>query len=338
MSLRKAAATVVPSRARPTVRRLIRPLDRRFSIRSVPAGSSVVLGYHGVAESTFDPWDLFLAPELFVEHLEALAKHFRPVSLESLVDAAAGGEPIHRGVALTFDDGYRSLLDEVKPALERFGIPATVFIASGYVGSGVDFWWDALAPITFSPRRPTTGSELVDDVRVEWDLQPEALYFALYEQLHPLPHARRSAVLEELAKLAEPDASRPQTMSSDEFLELAAGDLVEVGSHTVWHPRLPDFDPPQQLDEIRSGRSDLEQLLGRPVESFAFPHGEFTAESIACAREAGFTRVCTSKYAALRAGADRYAVPRCFVYEKCHGDELAWRLSRFFRLGAPSAP
>jgi peptidoglycan/xylan/chitin deacetylase (PgdA/CDA1 family) len=317
---------------------VLRPLDRRTSIRTVPEGSSVVLGYHGVSKADFDPWDLFLPPELFAEHLEALTKHFRPVSLEDLVEAAVQGEPIHRGVALTFDDGYRSLLAEAKPALERYGVPGTVFIASGYVGSGVDFWWDVLEPIAFSPRRPSIGSEQLDDVHVDWSLGPEALYFSLYEQLSPYPHARRSALLEELAPLAEPDSPSPQTMTPEELLELAGSDLVEIGSHTVWHPRLPELEPVQQLEEMRRSRTDLEEMLGRPVTSFAFPHGEFTADSIACAREAGFTRVCTSKYAALRQGADRFAIPRCFIYGNVHGDELAWKLSLAYRLPAPADP
>ncbi len=334
MSLRRAAAAALPARARPLARRLAARLERRVGVRVVRPGSSVILGYHGVQEAAFDPWDLFLPPDLFAEHLEAIARHFRPVSLEQLVEAAARGEPVRRGVALTFDDGYRSLLDEVQPALERFGIPATAFVVSGYVGSGRDFWWDELATIAFAPCRPTTGSAQLDGTDVDWSLDSAALYQALYEQLHPYPHERRAEALDELAQLAQREPAEPQTMSAGELRRLADGGLFEIGAHTVSHPRLPDLAPEQQLDEMRRSRGDLEEMLGRPVESFAFPHGAYTAQGIACAREAGFTRVCTSEYAALRANANRYAIPRCFVYENVHGDELAWRLARFFRLGA----
>ena len=72
------------------------------------------------------------------------------------------------------------------------------------------------------------------------------------------------------------------------------------------------------------------------------PHGPALARQrellrlgdVARAREAGYTRVCTSVYAALRAKQDAFAIPRCFVYERWHGDELAWQVSLYFRLGA----
>jgi peptidoglycan/xylan/chitin deacetylase (PgdA/CDA1 family) len=334
VTLRHAIGAFVPPRARALGRRRVAQLERRASIRAVPAGSSVVLGYHGVAEAAFDPWGLFLPPGLFAEHLEAIAKHFRPVSLAELAEAASRGAPIRRGVALTFDDGYRNLLEEARPALERFGIPATVFVVSGYVGSGKSFWWDALAPIAFSPRRPGAGSAQLDGVEVDWSLEPEALYRAVYDALQPLGHDRRSVLMDQLSTLAEPDIEKPHTMSADELRALADGDLVEIGSHTVTHSRLPDLEPALQVDELCRSRNALEQILARPVTSFAFPHGEFTPDAIARAREAGYTRVCTSVYASVRAWQDEYAIPRCFVYDKWHGDELAWQLSRYFRLGA----
>jgi peptidoglycan/xylan/chitin deacetylase (PgdA/CDA1 family) len=330
VSLRSAVGAVVPERARPALRRLVWPLE----VRAVRPGSSVVLGYHGVGRSDFDPWRLLLPPELFSEHLEALTKHYRPVSLRDSVEAAARGEPIHRGVTLTFEDGDRSFLDEIKPALERFGVPATMFMLSGYIDSGVDFWWDRLAAIAVSPRRPTTGSDELDAVHVDWALEPLDFCRALHEQLLPLPHARRSEQLDALATLAQPDATPPRTLSSDELVELADSDLIEIASHTVWHPRLSDLEPAEQLDELRRSRDDLEQLVGKPVTSFAFPHGQVSAAAVAQAREAGYTYVCTSAYAPLRAGASHFNVPRAFVYEKCHGDELAWRVSCIFRLGA----
>ena len=49
---------------------------------------------------------------------------------------------------MTFDDGYRDNVHVAKPLLERFEIPATVFVVSAYVDSDRDFWWDELAELS----------------------------------------------------------------------------------------------------------------------------------------------------------------------------------------------
>ena len=54
-------------------------------------------------------------------------------------------------MALTFDDGYADNLINAKPLLERYGIPATVFVASGYVGAKDPFWWDRLQHVFLEP-------------------------------------------------------------------------------------------------------------------------------------------------------------------------------------------
>ena len=62
----------------------------------------------------------------------------------SFAAALADGEPLSRSVVITFDDGYRDNLLVAKPILEEHGLPATVFVTTGYVGSNRDFWWDEL--------------------------------------------------------------------------------------------------------------------------------------------------------------------------------------------------
>ncbi len=56
-------------------------------------------------------------------------------------------------MAITFDDGYVDVLATALPLLERFDLPATVFLATGWLGSSRRFWWHDLARVVL-PARP----------------------------------------------------------------------------------------------------------------------------------------------------------------------------------------
>jgi peptidoglycan/xylan/chitin deacetylase (PgdA/CDA1 family) len=286
--------------------------------------------YHRVAELSFDPWRLAVSPERFAEQIAALRRHFEPMTLAELADDAERGSLRPRAVAVTFDDGYLDNLTDAKPILEQHGIPATVFVASGYVGSGRDFWWHELERCCFSPSRPSDGRFESGTISADWSAPSNELYMETWRQLQPLAHDERDERLAELAAASAAGDGALTTMTKEELVELADGGLIEVGGHTVNHPSLPTLPPAEQRDEIRDGRLQLEQILGRAVTSFCFPHGEYTAESVGMTREAGFERTCVSVSAPVHPGEDRFQLPRLRVLNWT-GDEFTWNLSRFFR-------
>ena len=109
-----------------------------------------ILLYHRVAHVTTDPQLLSVTPEHFVEHLQLLAEQREPVSLADLV-CHREERRYRQAVAVTFDDGYADNLHAAKPLLERAGVPATVFVTSGYVGGMRPFWWDELEELLLWP-------------------------------------------------------------------------------------------------------------------------------------------------------------------------------------------
>jgi peptidoglycan/xylan/chitin deacetylase (PgdA/CDA1 family) len=75
-----------------------------------------------------------------------LRKHGYPLSLRELFQGLHEGRLPQRAIVLTFDNGYADRLYAAKPLLERFHIPATVFITTGSLGH--EFWWDEwIAPL-----------------------------------------------------------------------------------------------------------------------------------------------------------------------------------------------
>jgi peptidoglycan/xylan/chitin deacetylase (PgdA/CDA1 family) len=292
-------------------------------LRSRSGERALVLGYHRIAAPASDPWGLCVAPERFDQQLAALRRHARPVSLGELRHALASGMPLDDAVAVTFDDGYADVLTEGLPLLESHRVPATVFVIAGLLGE--EYWWETLARI-LDPRRalPERLRLSIDGVGFDWDSPGDErdargrreLLFGLHRWLLSLPDARRRAALHELSAWAGADPEDPESsraLGPDEVARLARGDLIEVGSHTRTHPALSDLPRDRQRSEIERSKADLEELVGRPVLSFSYPHGRSSAETARMVRETGYECACTSREDAVRRGSDLFDLPRFWV-------------------------
>jgi peptidoglycan/xylan/chitin deacetylase (PgdA/CDA1 family) len=92
----------------------------------------VILTYHSISEADSP---LKISPRLFIEQMEWLRANVRVAPLAEVVVALAERKPLpERTVALTFDDGFRDFYSSAAPVLRRFGLPATIFLPTGYCG------------------------------------------------------------------------------------------------------------------------------------------------------------------------------------------------------------
>lgn len=282
----------------------------------------LVLMYHRVAEPAHDPWNLAIAPRRFDEQLRVL-RAFAPVlPLGRMLRELDAGTLPERAVAVTFDDGYADTLLAAAPLLERHDVPATVYLCPGLLDGRTSFWWDALTRIVFSPGSLPGHLEMrIGDEPVVWpacraDPLPgsrQALHLRLWTALQPLPQEGRRAALADLAAwagLAQPDDPAARPMSLEEAARLAADGLVEIGAHSMTHPRLPDCSPERQRAEIGDSKIACEQIAGRHVSAFSYPYGAHGPETERLARAAGFSSACTTAAGPLTTSADRFRLPR----------------------------
>lgn len=88
---------------------------------------------------------------------------------------------------------------------------------------------------------------------------------------------------------------------------------MEVGSHTVTHPRLPGVDPEALVHEVSNSRHVLSEILGAPVKGFCYPYGDLDGQAIRAARRAGYAYAVGTKKS-IEHGL--YDWPRTYVGEK----------------------
>jgi peptidoglycan/xylan/chitin deacetylase (PgdA/CDA1 family) len=101
---------------------------------------------------------------------------------------------------------------------------------------------------------------------------------------------------------------------------------VEIGAHSHTHPELDVLDPGRLSDEISRPKRILEDLLARPVRSFAYPYGYHSPAARACVREAGYSSGCTVEYRMSAANDERFALGRLSVEHGGGRRALPWLL------------
>jgi peptidoglycan/xylan/chitin deacetylase (PgdA/CDA1 family) len=297
-------------------------------------GGALILGYHRVMRVARDEYDVCVTPDHFEEHMQMVSKHTRPISLSKLVQLLKSGSLPPKTVALTFDDGYADNLYEAKPLLEKYAVPATIFVCTGYAGR--EFWWDELERLVMHSQRDLRLLRVEGGGNLfQWDQpdgSPEAegtrmrrqFRHALYHFLLPLDAEDLEDAMQVIRNWSGLSAEEPllsRGMSHQELLLVTNGGLIELGAHTRHHPMLPHLSLEKQKVEIYSSKKDLEELLGKPVAGFAYPNGKATEDAKRIVRDSGFTFACTSLHDVIRSDSDLHELNR-FWQKDVDGDKF----------------
>lgn len=321
------------------------------------AHRAVILLYHRVTEATFDPWQLCVTPARFERHLAYLRRNCRVVSLRELKEIMDGGVVPDNTVVVTFDDGYTDNLTAAMPVLERFSIPATVFVATGAIDAEYDFWWDELVTLLLVPTALPALLELHLPARalrfqlletdsaargrsyfswrpVSWTrtVTRHELYYALCRELRTVNPELRNDAMARIAEWAGSSGDRRRrhpTLTEAELRKLASSAMIEIGAHTVTHPVLSALPYDQQRLEIERSRRRLGEILGSAVASFAYPHGmrgDFSTETSRLVSRTGFDCACSAQAGVVKQSTDRFALPRLSVGNwDCDDFEMSMR-------------
>jgi len=298
---------------------------RRSSAR---AGSRVlIVGYHHVVPD-FERASQNVIPALvtgvatFEQQLSTIGRSYRFASLSEALDVLSERRTSDRDLCVvTFDDGYRSFLEHALPVLERLGIPATLYVPSGFIGNSVPLLHDrlyALLRMTHAtlpasgfdvsgPVQVALGRALLDDPIAAVDRLLErsspSVCVAIAEALE-----RRLGVDPDLAL----DDSRP--LSWDELRAVhAAG--VEIGSHTVDHSCMHSELRSDAVRQLERSRSRLESELGTPVVHFSYPNGWYTPSAVEELQAAGYRSAVTTESRLNRLGENPFLLKRKAVWE-----------------------
>lgn len=218
---------------------------------------------------------MVVEPHTFDMHLKILSEHFNVVSLDnSLIESKTAGnsKPI---CAITFDDGWADNFEFAWPLLQKHKLPATIFLASDYIGGDLDFWPNQVNRLlSLEPEAFLQALEL--SVECNHQLTGREFRSDLIQRLKTYTDKEIYTALDELPEALQPlrRSHTPGLMTWEQVKQMANDPLVSFGSHTRKHYRLNLLSNHADLiSEIELSRKDIEQQLGKKIVLFCYPNG-----------------------------------------------------------------
>jgi len=294
---------------------LIRAFGDSIAPRKAGAGRLCVLNYHRILSAP----DPFLDSEpdaaTFDWQMQLLKQCFNVLPLHDAVQMLATERMPPRAVAISFDDGYRSIHDLALPVLVKHGLPATVFVTTGQMREEGSMWNDMiLEAMRRLPAMPldlrVLGLEVYPMAGAAERKRTAGILTERCKYMPPLERARFTNHLQSLVG----GNLRQDLMLNADMLRTLTRNQVEIGGHTVNHPILTRLDDEVARREISDNKAQLEELIGQPVRLFAYPNGkrptDYDERHVAMVEQAGYAAAFTTVGRAATAAYSRFEIPR----------------------------
>jgi len=246
--------------------------------------------------------------------------------MDELSEALRSGKPLpERAVALTFDDGYIDNYEVAFPVLRQHKIPATFYVCPGLIDSNLGFWWDEIyfcirktKKVAIDISKLSAHASIVQDVKE--DLRPirtvaekESVAQRIIVMAKRLPVQTIRKLIADLTTVLEVSEKQPSSASGLmgwSHIKEMANNGMDIGSHTMTHPMMSQMSEHVLRKEVQDSRGRLQDELGRSINGFVYPSGDYHAMARDVVRQAGHWYACTSESGFVTPSSDPYLLRR----------------------------
>jgi peptidoglycan/xylan/chitin deacetylase (PgdA/CDA1 family) len=306
----------------------------QLALRLTMRRKVVVLTYHRVlsredAARTWSHPAIVVTRDTFERHLEVIRRFFRPLSLPEFSSYLSGQTALSGPACLvTFDDGWRDTFEEAWPLLQRYRVPAVVFIPVDLIGQERPFWQEALGEVLFAAwTRARRDVEFRNHIlttlqRAEvagvLDAEPNQAHDRIRAAVNALK-ARPVAVAQQLlatlsAELAIAPSPLDRLMDWPQVQSMARDGIV-FGGHGATHRILTTLAGDELRAEVLRSKAPLSPEIAGEVTAFCYPNGDWNAEVADAVRGAGYQIAFSTRAGHVEPTDDRLALRRINISE-----------------------
>lgn len=284
-------------------------------------GRVLCILYHRVNPIKDNLYNLTVSPSEFEEHIRYLVKNYRIIRFEENWE-----EISEDAIAITFDDGYADNYLYALPVLEKYKVPATIFICSGNIGTCKEFWWDEIERVLTVQENYPEQFHLCDQLyEYTWKTATE---YQRKELAKTLRWLLRMESDESCAKdwiehlkiwagiISDEGRTENLSLSKEQLTNLAKSPYITIGAHTVRHLSLGALSDEDQECEIVNSISYLEKELKQKIEVFSYPFGtgsDYNKKTLETCRRNGIKKAATTKIALWNKEDNLLEIPRLSI-------------------------
>jgi len=256
------------------------------SLSKYRAKQLTILAYHRVGERV-DPEDypfdhdfISATPKDFAWQMKYVKRHFNPITFVDVVAHLDGRKKLPpRPLIVTFDDGFDDNYHIAYPILKQAGVPATMFVCTGYIGQEKTFWFDRVVYLVKNTRvhqfdlgLPGGPTILEATARSRYQQARQLVLF-----LRSIDNQERLKYVElleiQLGEALEDTSIESKPMTWEMVVEMA-NDGIEIGSHSVSHPNLTQLTPDALRQELVDSSQQIADCTGQTPLAIAYPAGD----------------------------------------------------------------
>jgi peptidoglycan/xylan/chitin deacetylase (PgdA/CDA1 family) len=245
---------------------------------------AVILCYHGVDLHEDKRFNMrFFSNKTLEKHFFYLKKYTNVISIKDYFDQKWDENRLN--VAITFDDGYRNNYLYLKPLVEKYELPVSIYI-TGLNNTPYNFLWADFADLVlyFTKRDAfVIGNQEFRKTETRNFINNEGLSTKL-----KIKEVGNWEYKEEFFKLFESEfleiQNKPelkdywQIMSDEEIQSCSKSPFISIGSHSFYHNNLDNISLTDAKKELIHSKSYLESLTQQPITELAYPDGAYTEE------------------------------------------------------------
>lgn len=283
-----------------------------FKILTLKRKLSVLMYHQVLPEHDFmRPYEM--TAKIFSQHLEYLTANFTLLTLSDALNKLHSNSLPSNAAVMTFDDGYENNASIALPMLNKYGVPASFYIASDFLNGGA-MWNDKVLEAV---RRWPAGklNLAIGEKKLEFQLSDDkSRAYAGGELLNAfkyLPLAQRKVAVDEFTSGAIDGLNY---MMSDAQVKLLHDNGMEIGGHTCSHPILASLSESKAFKQISDNKAYLESILGQKITSFAYPNGkpgkDYTKQTIDLVKKAGYQYAVSTHEGVASSLTDEFQIPR----------------------------
>lgn len=271
----------------------------------------LVLIYHQVFKELNPYFPTEPDVSIFEQQMKTVSTHFNVLLLSDALKQLKEGTLPPKSIAITFDDGYQNCRKNALPILNKYKLPATLFIPTDAMDEGV-MWNDKLFQIIHK-----TKSESLALENSTYDLSSVKRKIKAFHDLNSelkfmLPNDR-NAFIARLSEALNVNTFKRVIMAPEEVAQIKNQHL-EIGSHSKTHPIFSMLDNKGAKFEFISSHEKLTQVINDDVKGFAYPNGkyvrDFTDETLSAINDTPYEYAVTTNWGIVTPHTNQHRIPR----------------------------
>tara|TARA_B100001123_G_C15232349_1_gene995666 strand:+ start:117 stop:1118 length:1002 start_codon:yes stop_codon:yes gene_type:complete len=301
-------------------------------------GKGAILVYHRVLPDNEISEDLNMGLAVscsqFEKQVQLLSKNYSLVSIDEFIETIDKQKNKFL-VTLTFDDGYKDNLKYALPILEKYNIPATIYMSTRFLEKKVSMWWYEIKKLIENNQYlKFKFKEKNFNLVLKNRKQKEIAFHKIRELFLNLKTADQLNLLELITKTQKREDYAHSCLTPEELKILDKNPLITIGSHTHNHLNLKILNDDELISEVKKSLEILEKLLGHNIKHFSYPYGgirEANTREYDLVKSLNVISAVTSRAFPIKK-TDPFVLPRIYVGKNTCEKSVINHLTGFYNL------